>query len=123
MFNTTLIASVTDIGVAGVIGSMATAWATRRANRRQFERDQAAKRRSDVRDLIDEASVLLAAGAMNLPLSKEAAQATTSHRQSATGQRRSVFSSACCSVCLKSTTPTIRLPMTPRATFARFQGI
>jgi hypothetical protein len=52
---------------------MATAWATRRANRQQFERDQAARRRADLRDLIDEASVLLGAGAMNLRMAKEAA--------------------------------------------------
>jgi hypothetical protein len=72
MSHTTLIASVTGIGVAGVIGPMATAWATRRANQQQFERDQAAKRRADLRDLIDEASVLLGAGAMNLRMAKEA---------------------------------------------------
>ena len=75
MSNTTLIAPVTGIGAAGVVGPMATAWATRRANRQQFERDQAAKRRADLRDLIDEAAVLLGAGAMNLRLAKEAAAA------------------------------------------------
>lgn len=72
MANTTLIAAVTGIAVSGVVGPTVTAWATRRANRQQFERDQAAKRRSDLRDLIDEASVLLGAGAMNLRMAKEA---------------------------------------------------
>ncbi len=75
MANTTLIASVTGIGVAGVVGPMVMAWATRRANRQQFERDQAAKRRADLRDLIDEASVLLGAGATNLRIAQQAVTA------------------------------------------------
>lgn len=58
--------------MSGVVGPMTTAWATRRANRQQFERDQAAKRRADLRDLIDEASVLLGAGATKLRMAKEA---------------------------------------------------
>jgi hypothetical protein len=66
-----LITSVAGIGVAGVVGPMATAWATRRANRQQFERDQAASRRGDLRSLIDEASALLGSGATNLRTAKE----------------------------------------------------
>jgi hypothetical protein len=62
--NTTLIAAVTGIGVSGVVGPMATAWATRRANRQQFERDQAAKRRADLQALIDVAAELLGAGGL-----------------------------------------------------------
>jgi hypothetical protein len=72
MANTAVVASVTGIVVAGVVGPMATAWATRRANRQQFERDQTAKRRADLRDLIDEAAKLLGAGATNLRLASEA---------------------------------------------------
>lgn len=75
MANTTLIASVTGIVVAGLVGPLASAWATRRANRQQFEREQAAKRRSDLTGLIDEAATLLGAGAMNLRLAQEAGAA------------------------------------------------
>ncbi len=72
MSNATLIA-VVGIGVSGVIGPMATAWATRKANRQQFEQDQAAKRRADLRDLIDEAAVLLGSGGTNLRVAREEA--------------------------------------------------
>lgn len=68
----TLIASVTGIGVAGVVGPMASAWATRRANRQQFVRAQAADRRTDLRGLVDEASGLLGTGATKLRMAKEA---------------------------------------------------
>ena len=79
MANTTLIASVTGIAVSGVVGPTLTAWAARRSNRQQFERDQAARRRADLRDLIDEAAVLLGAGGSNLRIAREAAQAGRDH--------------------------------------------
>jgi hypothetical protein len=72
MANTTLIASVVGIGVSGVIGPAATAWATRRANREAFERDRQGKRRDDFAELVDEAAALLASGATNLRLLAEA---------------------------------------------------
>lgn len=72
MADTTLIAAVTGIAVAGVVGPGATAWANRRANRQQFQRDQAAKRRGDLRDLIDEAAVLLGVGATRIRMAKDA---------------------------------------------------
>ncbi len=59
MANTTLIASVTGIGVSGIIGPSATAWASRRAARKQFVRDRAAARRDELRALLDEAAVTL----------------------------------------------------------------
>lgn len=57
-----------------MVGPAATAWATRRANRQQFERDQAGKRRDDLRKLVDEAAELLAAGATNIRRLSSAAQ-------------------------------------------------
>ena len=59
MANTTLIASVTGIGVSGIVGPSATAWASRRAARKQFLRDRAAARRDELRTLLDEAAVTL----------------------------------------------------------------
>jgi hypothetical protein len=82
--NTTLIAAVTGITVSGFVGPMATAWATRRANRQQFELDQAAKRRADLRDLIDEASKLLGAGATKLRMAREAVAVGTDEPPEAT---------------------------------------
>lgn len=63
------------IAVSGVVGPAATAWATRRANRQQFERDQRAKRRDDFRALVDDAAKLLGAGVTNLRLSRDAKSA------------------------------------------------
>ncbi len=67
----TLAASITGIVVSGVVGPQVTAWSIRRANRRQFNRDQAARRRDDLRSVLDEAAVLLASGATNLRLLRE----------------------------------------------------
>jgi hypothetical protein len=64
----TLAVSITGILVSGVVGPQLTVWSTRRADRRQFNRDQAAHRREDLRSLLDEAAVLLASGATNLRL-------------------------------------------------------
>jgi hypothetical protein len=72
---TVLIVSGLGILVSGVIGPMATARATRRANRQQFELDRAARRRDDLRTLVDEAAALLALGATNLRLEREASEA------------------------------------------------
>jgi hypothetical protein len=48
------------------------AWATRRTNRQQFERDLIAKRRDDLRAVADAAARLLAVGATNVRLIREA---------------------------------------------------
>jgi hypothetical protein len=68
----TLIVAVAGIVVSGVVGPSATAWATRRANRQQFERDQRAKRRDDFRALVDHAAELLGAGVTSLRVGREA---------------------------------------------------
>ena len=64
----TLIVSVVGIATSGVVGPQITAWATRKANRLQFDRERAANRIDELRGLVDEAAVLLAAGATNLRL-------------------------------------------------------
>ena len=71
----TLLVAVAGILVSGVVGPAVTAWATRRANRQQFERDQAAKRREDFRSLVDDAAKLLGAGVTNLRIGREAREA------------------------------------------------
>ena len=60
--NDTLIVSIAGIVVSGVVGPGATAWASRRAARSQFNRDQEASRRDELRHLFDEAAELLGAG-------------------------------------------------------------
>jgi hypothetical protein len=74
MSNTTktLVVAIVGILASGLIGPAATAWATRRANRQQFERDQRAKSRDDFRALVDDAAKLLGAGVTNLRLCREA---------------------------------------------------
>lgn len=71
----TLVVAVVGIVASGLVGPAATAWATRRANRQQFERDQSAKRRDDFRSLVDDAAKLLGAGVTNLRLSRDAKSA------------------------------------------------
>lgn len=72
--NTVLIASVTGIVVSGVIGPAVTSFAARRAARKQFLRDQAAKRRDDLRVLFDEAATVLGVGPIRLRETWEAQQ-------------------------------------------------
>lgn len=69
-----LAVSITGIVVSGVVGPQLTVWATRRANRRQFNRDQAVARKDELRLLLDEAAALLASGATNLRLLRESEQ-------------------------------------------------
>jgi hypothetical protein len=68
----TLIVATVGIVVSGFLGPSATAWATRRANKQQFEQDQRARRRDDFRALIDHAAELLGAGVTNLRIGREA---------------------------------------------------
>jgi hypothetical protein len=70
--NSAVIVSGVGIVVSGVLGPSMTAWATRRANRQQFERERARGRRDDLRDLTDDAAKLLSVGATNLRRSWEA---------------------------------------------------
>lgn len=72
MANTILITSITGIVVSGVVGPAATAWAGRRAARKQFLRDQAAKRRDDLRALLDDAARVLGVGPIRLRETSEA---------------------------------------------------
>src|SRR5205823_5355783 len=69
------VVAVVGIFASGLLGPAATAWATRRANRQQFERDQSARRRDDFRTLVDDAAKLLGAGVTNLRLSRDAKSA------------------------------------------------
>jgi hypothetical protein len=73
--STTLWVAIAGIAISGVVGPSVTSWATRRANKQQFERDQKAKQREDFRDVVDDAAKLLGAGATNLRLAREAADA------------------------------------------------
>lgn len=75
MADPVLIASVTGIVVSGVVGPAATAWAARRAARKQFVRDQATKRRDDLRALFDEAARVLGVGPIRLRETWEAQHA------------------------------------------------
>jgi hypothetical protein len=72
VFNAALITSIAGILVSGVVGPQFTSWSTRRANSKQFNRDQNARRRNDLRALLDEAALLLASGATNLRHLREA---------------------------------------------------
>jgi hypothetical protein len=75
MADTTLIASVTGIVVSGVVGPSATAFASRRAARKQFNRDEAARRRDELRSVLDEAAALLGLGPTRLRQTREAERA------------------------------------------------
>lgn len=70
--NSTLIASITGIVVAGVVGPAISTWAVRRADAQRFKREQRGKRRDDFRTVVDEAATLLAIGATNIRLIREA---------------------------------------------------
>lgn len=66
--NATVWVAIAGIVVSGILGPQITSWSTQRANRKQFNRDQNAKRRDDLRAVLDEAALLLASGATNLRL-------------------------------------------------------
>lgn len=67
-----LIASVTGIVVAGVVGPAISSWAVRRADAQRFKREQRGKQRDDLRAVVDEAAALLAVGATNIRRLQEA---------------------------------------------------
>jgi hypothetical protein len=74
--NTTLVVSVTGIVVSGVVGPTVTSWAARRAARKQFVRDQAAKRREELHTLLDEAASVLGLGPTRLRQTRERQRAS-----------------------------------------------
>ena len=76
MANTTLVVSVTGIVVSGVVGPTVTSWAARRAARKQFVRDQAAKRREELHALLDEAASVLGLGPTRLRQTRELQRAS-----------------------------------------------
>lgn len=83
--------AIAGIVVSGVVGPQLTAWATRNANRKQFNRDQNARRRDDLRALLDEAAVLLASGATNLRHAREGGGAERATASGAAGWASEVF--------------------------------
>ncbi|MCA1708170.1 MAG: hypothetical protein LC808_34800, partial [Actinobacteria bacterium] len=56
---------VTGIVVSGVVGPAVAAYFSRRSERQRFARDQAQRRREDLRALVDEGAVLLGIGETN----------------------------------------------------------
>jgi hypothetical protein len=72
MADTTLIVSVVGIGVSGVVGPAATAWATRWAARRQFVSDREVRRLDELLALLDEAAQALGLAIVRLRQSREA---------------------------------------------------
>lgn len=72
---------VTGIVVSGVIGPAVAAWLSCRAELRRFRRDEVARRREQLRAVLDEAAVLLAKGPTNLRLLRETASDTTEHER------------------------------------------
>jgi hypothetical protein len=70
--NATVTVSAIGILVSGVVGPAISSWANRRADAQRFERDQAGKRRDDLRAVVDDAATLLAVGATNVRQIREA---------------------------------------------------
>ena len=74
MVDTTLVVSAIGIFVSGVVGPQLTAFATRRANRSQFDRDWASRQREELRALLDTAAIVLARGQTLLRQQRETQQ-------------------------------------------------
>lgn len=89
--NAQLITSIVGIVVSGVVGPQITVWATRRWDRRKFERDQRASRRDHLRVLLDQAAMLLGTGRTNLRLLREAASANAAAAEDAQAWHSQVF--------------------------------
>jgi hypothetical protein len=70
--NATVVVSAVGIIVSGVVGPTISGWAGRRADAQRFQRDQASKRRDDLRAVVDDAARLLALGGTNVRLIREA---------------------------------------------------
>jgi hypothetical protein len=74
-----VVLGVTGIVVSGVVGPGVAAWLSRRAELSRFRRDEVVRRRDELRDVLDEAAVLLAKGPTNLRLLREAAADSKEH--------------------------------------------
>jgi hypothetical protein len=57
--HSTLIVGVVGIVVSGILGPAASVWLSRKSARQQFKRDLIVARRDDLRQLVDEAALLL----------------------------------------------------------------
>jgi hypothetical protein len=73
--NATVTVSAIGIVVSGVVGPAISSWAGRRADAQRFRREQAGVRRDDLRSVVDDAARLLAVGATNVRLIRDARQA------------------------------------------------
>lgn len=72
LLSDTTIISVVGILTSGVLGPGFAAWWARGAQRRAFRHDHAVRRVDDLRSVLDDAAVLLGAGATNLRRANEA---------------------------------------------------
>jgi hypothetical protein len=70
--NATLVVSIVGIFVAGIVGPTLSSWAGRRADEQRFQRDQASRRRDDLRSVVDDAARLLALGGTNVRVIRDA---------------------------------------------------
>lgn len=66
MVDQATVVAIAGIVVSGVVGPWVAAVVSRKSSRQQFERDQAARRRDELRSVLDEAAVLLGAGATHV---------------------------------------------------------
>lgn len=66
MADSTVVLGVTGIVVSGVVGPSIASWLSRRSRSREFQREQIARRRDELRNVLDEAARLLASGPTNL---------------------------------------------------------
>lgn len=78
MTSQALIVAIVGIVVSGVVGPSATAWAVRRAARKQFVRDQAGKRREELGVLLDHAASVLGLGPTRLRQMRDSGQSPDS---------------------------------------------
>lgn len=89
--HSTLLVGVVGIVVSGILGPAASVWLSRKSARQQFKRDLIVARRDDLRQLVDEAALLLGAGGTNLRLLNEASNRNIPPPAAASEWARSVF--------------------------------
>jgi hypothetical protein len=82
---------VVGIVVSGILGPAITIGLSRKSARQQFKRDVIVARRDDLRQLVDEAALLLGAGGTNLRLLNEASSRKVAPPAAASEWARSVF--------------------------------
>jgi hypothetical protein len=71
MADSTVVVGVTGIVVSGVVGPSVASWLGRRARSREFHREQVARRRDQLRGVLDEAARLLASAPTNVRILHE----------------------------------------------------